>query len=199
MAFLRAALKLEVEHEVRARGLLLRPPAMADYDQWAELRSTSREHLVAFEPAWARDELARSAFRRRLRHYTRDLRNDQGYPFFLFRSADGLLLGGLTLSNVRRGVTQAASLGYWIGRSHAGHGHMTAAVAALTHFTFTNLRLHRIEAACLPNNAASIRVLEKNGFRREGLATDYLRINGHWQDHVLFALVESDPGGEVAR
>src|SRR5690606_28640415 len=103
-------------------------------------------------------------FRRRIRRYLQDIREDPAYPFFVFRADDGAFVGGLTLANVRRGVTQSCSLGYWIGAPYAKQGHMSAAVAAAMAFVFEQLRLHRLEAACLPTNAASIRLLEKVGF-----------------------------------
>ena len=120
------------------------------------------------------------------------MRADQAYPFFVFRKPDGVLVGGLTLANVRRGIAQAGSLGYWMGEPHARRGHMTDAVRALIPFAFNTLRLHRLEAACIPTNVASIRLLEKVGFKREGLARQYLCINGRWQDHILYALLASD-------
>jgi ribosomal-protein-alanine N-acetyltransferase len=120
------------------------------------------------------------------------MREDLGYAFLIFRRTDYALLGGLSISNVRRGVAQAASLGYWIGVTHVGQGHMTDAVKAVLPFAFVTLGLHRLEAACLPHNHASTRVLQKIGFAREGLARRYLKINGVWQDHDLFALLLED-------
>jgi ribosomal-protein-alanine N-acetyltransferase len=165
---------------------------MTDYAPWAELRARSREHLTPWEPLWQRDELTRSAFRRRVRHYQREAREDLGYAFLIFREGDEQLLGGLTLSNVRRGVTQAAVLGYWLGLPFVKRGYMTEAVRAVAAFGFEELHLHRLEAATMPNNIASIRVLEHNGFRREGFARKLLKINGVWEDHVLHALVAED-------
>jgi ribosomal-protein-alanine N-acetyltransferase len=123
----------------------------------------------------------------------RDLREDVGYALFIFTASSGSLVGGLTLCNVRRGVTQSCTLGYWIGARFAQQGYMTAAVRAVVPFVFDSLELHRLEAACLPGNTASIKLLEKTGFKREGLARRYLRINGVWQDHLLYALLDSDP------
>ena len=195
MAFLRSASIIDPETEVRGERVYLRHPVMADYAAWAELRALSRTHLAPWEPLWARDELARSNFRRRLRQYHREMWDDQGYAYFIFSEAESRLVGGLSLSNVRRGVAQAASLGYWMGDPYAGRGLMTDAVKAIIPFAFGPIRLHRLEAACLPSNAASKRVLEKTGFRREGLARRYLKINGQWQDHDLFALLHDDPLG----
>jgi len=192
MAFLRSTSGIDGEAEVHGREVSLRHPAMGDYSAWAELRAMSRQHLIAWEPQWSRDELTRSAFRRRLRQYQRELREDQGYAFLVFRNADAALLGGLSISNVRRGVAQAASIGYWIGAPHVRRGYMTDAVKAVLPFAFGTLGLHRLEAACLPHNLPSTRVLEKVGFKREGMARRYLKINGVWQDHDLFALLHDD-------
>jgi len=192
MAFSRSILP-DVDAEVRGRQVYLRQPAMGDYSAWAELRALSRQHLTVWEPLWTRDELSRSAFRRRLRQYQRELREDQGYAFLVFREGDAMLVGGLTISNVRRGVAQSASVGYWMGLPHVRHGYMTDAVRAIVPFAFGTLGLHRLEAACLPHNAPSARVLEKAGFRREGTARRYLKINDIWQDHDLYALLHDDP------
>lgn len=191
MAFSRSILP-DVDAEVRGREVYLRQPVMGDYAAWAELRALSRQHLTVWEPLWTRDELARSAFRRRLRQYQREVREDLGYAFLIFREADAALLGGLTISNIRRGVAQSASVGYWMGLPHVRRGHMTEALRAVVPFAFGTLGLHRLEAACLPHNAPSARVLEKAGFRREGTARRYLKINDVWQDHDLYALLHDD-------
>ena len=193
MALLRSASLSDLGPVIRADRVMLRTPQMADYPAWAEIRAASRDFLTPWEPLWASDELSRASFRRRVRHYQRDLREDVGYALFVFASNSGALVGGLTLCNVRRGVTQACTLGYWIGRPHAHQGYMTAAVRAVIPFVFDSLELHRLEASCLPTNAASIKLLERTGFTREGMARRYLRINGVWQDHLLYALLDSDP------
>ncbi|HKZ95753.1 MAG TPA: GNAT family protein [Hyphomicrobiaceae bacterium] len=192
MAFLRAGIVADGAAVIEGHGVWLRPPQLGDYAAWAELRAMSRAHLVPWEPAWPRDDLTKSAFRRRLRHYHREARDDLGYAFSIFGVADDRLVGGLTLSNVRRGVSQAATLGYWLGLPYVRRGLMTEAVRALVPYAFDVLRLHRIEAAVQPNNCASIRVLERLGFTREGYACSYLKINGAWQDHVLFALLAGE-------
>jgi ribosomal-protein-alanine N-acetyltransferase len=175
-------------------GVRLRPPRMSDYGQWAELRDQSRDFLQPWEPAWPADDLTRAAFRRRLAAYARDIETGQGYPFFLFRPEDDALLGGITLSNVRRGVAQAATMGYWIGHPHARRGYTVAGVKAVCRFAFTKLRLHRMEAACLPSNVPSRDLLLKAGFSLEGKARAYLKINGEWRDHLLFGLIEAGTG-----
>ena len=177
---------------IKGDGVYLRYPRMADYPAWAELRSESRGFLSPWEPMWARDELTKGAFRRRLKRYQKESRLDSAYAFFVFREEDDALLGGCTLSNVRRGVVQCCALGYWVGERFARQGYIYAAVRALVPFIFATLGMHRIEAACLPSNEPSKNLLLKAGFRQEGLAKKYLQINGDWQDHVLFALLEDE-------
>ncbi|HVZ70260.1 MAG TPA: GNAT family protein [Rhizomicrobium sp.] len=177
---------------LRGNGVYLRYPRVADYPEWSRLRHESREFLAPWEPSWASDELTKGAFRRRLKRYQREARADTAYAFFVFKEDDDSLMGGCTLSNVRRGVAQGCSMGYWIGERFARQGYMFAAVKALIPFIFGTLGLHRIEAACLATNEPSKNLLTKVGFRQEGIARRYLLINGEWQDHVLFALLAED-------
>lgn len=193
MAFFRSVSFNENLPAVHGAGVTLRIPQSSDYPAWASLRERSRAFLTPWEPVWPVDDLSRAAFRRRIRRYAEDQRNDLAYAFLIYRSSDDALIGGITLANVRRGVAQAGSIGYWIGEPYARRGYMTAAVRALIPFSFGTLRLHRLEAACIPSNAASIALLEKTGFKREGYARRYLCINGEWQDHLLYARLQDDP------
>jgi [ribosomal protein S5]-alanine N-acetyltransferase len=174
-------------------GLLIRPPQMGDYEIWAALREQSRAFLQPWEPTWPLDDLTRAAFRRRLERYAKELDRNEAFPFFVFRAQDRVLVGGLNLTNVRRGAASMVSLGYWMGAPFAGRGVMSGAVRLVAGLAFGPLQLRRIEAACLPENAASVRLLEKTGFRREGFAREYLSINGVWRDHALYARLASDP------
>lgn len=193
MAFFRTVNLSEQVATIEGAGVVLRPPLMGDYEDWAMIRERSREFLTPWEPTWPLDDLTRSAFRRRLKRYAEDQRSDQSYAFFIFTADRRTLLGGLTLANVRRGVAQAASVGYWIGEPFARRGLMGAAVRAIMPYSFSVLRLHRLEAACIPTNTASIRLLESCRFAREGYARQYLCINGIWQDHLLYARLKDDP------
>ena len=145
--------------------------------------------LQPWEPSWPADDLSRSAYRRRLMAYQRDMDLGAGYSFFVFRHDDNELVGGITLSNIRRGVAQMGTLGYWVGEPYARQGLTLAAVRAVTAFCFGPLALHRLEAACVPENDASRRLLLRAGFALEGRASAYLKINGDWRDHLLFGLV----------
>jgi ribosomal-protein-alanine N-acetyltransferase len=171
---------------VEGEGVRLRPPRASDYAEWRELRAMSRAFLQPWEPTWPADDLSRAAFRRRLLAYARDREAGVAYPFFVFRASDDALSGGITLSNVRRGVAQMGSVGYWCGKPYTRQGLTLAAVRALCEFAFRTLALHRLEAACIPDNAPSRTLLLKAGFTEEGFARAYLKINGGWRDHVLF-------------
>jgi [ribosomal protein S5]-alanine N-acetyltransferase len=188
VAFLRSIRPDEDFEVVSGRSLTLRQPVVADYTSWAELRALSRAHLTPWEPTWSPDDLSRAMYRRRLRAYAKDI-----HPYFIFENASGSLVGGVTLSNVRRGSAQTAALGYWMGAPYAGRGLMREAVGMLLPVAFNALRLHRIEAATMLNNFASMRVLESVGFAREGMARGYLKINGRWEDHVLYGRLADGP------
>lgn len=174
---------------IMGEGVRLRSPRAGDYTQWAELRGRSRAFLAPWEPAWAEDELSRAAFQRRLKRYDEDIRAGRALPFFIFNADDEQLMGGLTLSQIHRGVVQSAGLGYWMGEAHAGQGHMKAAVSAIIGHAFDALALHRLNAACQPHNMRSRKLLLRLGFHEEGYAPSFLRIDGQWRDHVLYGLV----------
>ncbi|WP_296596325.1 GNAT family protein, partial [Phenylobacterium sp.] len=166
---------------VEGQGVWLRPPRASDFAEWRELRAQSRAFLQPWEPTWPADDLSRAAFRRRLLAYARDREIGIAYPFFVFRTSDDALTGGITLSNIRRGVAQMGSVGYWCGKPYTRQGLTLAAVRAMTEFAFRTLGLHRLEAACIPDNGPSRTLLKKAGFQEEGFAQAYLKINGGWR------------------
>ncbi|MBL8549208.1 MAG: GNAT family N-acetyltransferase [Hyphomonadaceae bacterium] len=186
MVFLRRDPADDGERRIEGALVYLRHPDVKDFQEWAELRSRSRAFLTPWEPTWAEDELSKAAFRYRVRRYLQDIDDGRAYPYFMFSRADHRLVGGATLSQVRRGAAQAATLGYWIGAPHQNRGYTTDAVRTIVHYAFEDLNLHRVEAACQPENHASQAVLRKAGFEHEGRARAYLRINGAWRDHLLF-------------
>jgi ribosomal-protein-alanine N-acetyltransferase len=181
---------------VEGDGVRLRPPRAGDYAEWRELRAARRTFLQPWEPTWPVDDLSRGAFRRRLLAYARDREAGVAYPFFIFRASDDALAGGITLSNVRRGVAQMGSVGYWCGKPFTRQGLTLGAVKALCEFAFSTLALHRLEAACIPENTPSRDLLQKAGFAEEGFAQAYLKINGEWRDHVLFGRLTPYKGRE---
>jgi ribosomal-protein-alanine N-acetyltransferase len=183
---------------IETERLTLRLPRHNDYPSWASIRSDSIEFLTPWEPAWATDHLTRRSFTNRVYWAQRSFNKGTAVPVFLERREDGALLGAITLDNIRRGPAQAGTLGYWIGQSHARQGFMREAITALVHYAFTTMDLSRIEAACLPENDASRGVLEKSGFKYEGVAQSYLQINGRWKNHVLFANLRGDRRGKTS-
>jgi len=175
----------------------LRAPHHSDYRAWTELRHASAGFLTPWEPTWSPDHLTRKAFTNRVYWAQRSISFGTAMPLFLLRRTDDVLLGAITLDNVRRGPAQAGTLGYWIGAAYARHGFMREAIEAVVHHAFQELDISRVEAACLPENAASRGVLEKSGFKYEGVAQSYLQINGRWRNHVLYANLRGDRRGKT--
>ena len=190
---------LPQDERIDGHRIYVRPPAESDWAEWVELREVSRDFLIPWEPTWPADCLTRTAFRRRLRHYADEWHSGAGYAFFIFSRDGDRLQGGITLSNVRRGVAQTGTLGYWVGKPYSRQGVMSDAIRCMLRFCFESLRLHRVDAACLPRNMASRGVLAKAGFREEGFAPKYLRINGEWEDHMLFAILDHEAAAQRAR
>lgn len=178
-------------HNLETERLLLEPPSMSHFEAWAFLREQSRAFLKPWEPTWPADDLTRNAFRRRVKRYQRSEPNN-GIAYMVMSKSTGALIGGITVSRMLRGVAQSCAIGYWVGEPHSRQGFMSEAVEGLLPEIFDELGFHRMEAACLPHNKASIRLLEKVGFQREGYAREYLKIDGVWQDHLLYALLEND-------
>lgn len=185
--------KLKIETE----RLSLRPPVHSDFREWSALRRSSEAYLTPWEPSWAPDHLTRKAFTNRVYWAQRSVSGGTAVPLFLFRRDDDRLLGAITLDNIRRGPAQAGTLGYWTGQAYARQGYMREAIGAMVHYAFARLDLSRIEAACLPENAASRGLLESSGFKYEGVAQSYLQINGRWRTHVLYASLRSDRRGKT--
>lgn len=183
--------------EIETGRLLLRPPLNRDFEEWARLRRSSRAFLVPWEPSWSRDHLTNRAFRNRVVWADRAIRQGEALPLLLIDRAGGSIVGGITLSNIRRQPAQAGTLGYWIGEEFAKNGLMAEALTALRDYAFNMLDLSRLEAACLPENMASRRLLERCRFKYEGVAQAYLQINGRWRNHVLYACLRADRRGRV--
>ena len=190
-------LRLRGKVRIDTERMVLRPPVHADWRGWAALRETSADFLVPWEPSWANDHLTRKSFVNRVYWANRSISQGTALPLFLERRHDGALLGAITLDNIRRGPAQAGTIGYWIGEKYAREGYMKEALTALVHHAFHVLDLSRLESACLPENAASRGLLEKCGYKYEGVAQSYLQINGRWRNHVLYANLRRDRRGRV--
>ncbi len=194
MRILKFASRFPEPHPLVTENIFLQRPMAQDYEEWSDLRRKSAGFLQPFEPQWSHDELSRSAYKSRLRRHEADISSGRGLPWFLFsRTKKPKLLGGVTVSNIRRGVAETGTLGYWMGEEFAGNGYMKEAVLAISQNLFDAHHLHRIEAATVLENERSQRLLLRCGFRQEGIARRYLKINGSWRDHLLFARIADDP------
>ncbi|MEL6127498.1 MAG: GNAT family protein [Pseudomonadota bacterium] len=187
-----------VRLSIPTRRLMLRPPHMSDFTSWAKIRREGRAFLEDWEPVWAPDHFTRASFRNRVAWAQRAIREQKALPLFLTPRGDDSVIGAITLDNIRRGPAQAGSVGYWIGPQHAQQGLMTEALQAVVAYSFQTLDLSRIEAACLPENKASRALLERAGFKYEGVAQSYLQINGRWRTHVLYANLRPDRRGKTS-
>ena len=172
--------------------VFLRPPKRRDALKWQKLRMSSKSFLVPWEPSWNASSCTRRAYLRYFKNSNYLANMDRAYSFLIFKTDDKTLLGGINIGNVRRGVSQSASLGYWIGEKYSRNGYMIEALKLLIPSLFVDLRLNRIEAATLEENIASKNLLKKIGFKKEGVLRKYLKINGNWRDHILYGLLESD-------
>ncbi|UWR23420.1 GNAT family N-acetyltransferase [Sulfitobacter sp. S190] len=191
MLLARRKLRLETER------MTLRPPIHSDFRAWSALRENSAAFLTPWEPAWSRDHLSRKAFSNRVYWANRSINAGTAMPLFLIRRDDEALMGAITLDNIRRGPALAGTLGYWTGEHFARRGYMREAIQTVVHYAFTHLDLSRIEAACLPENKPSRGLLEKTGFKYEGVAQSYLQIDGRWRTHVLYACLRGDRRGKT--
>jgi len=191
MLSLRRKLKLETER------MTLRAPIHSDFRPWVALRSASQVFLTPWEPSWSADHLSRKAFSNRVYWANRSINSGTAMPLFLIRRKDQMLLGAITLDNIRRGPAAAGTLGYWIGETFARRGYMREAIETVVHYAFNHLELSRLEAACLPENAPSRGLLERSGFKYEGVAQSYLQIDGRWRTHVLYASLRGDRRGKA--
>ena len=174
------------------KRVFLRPAKRRDALKWQKLRLSSKSFLSPWEPSWDASSCSRRAFMRYLKNSSYLANIDRSYSFLIFKEEDKDLIGGVNVFNVRRGVSQSASLGYWVGKRFARKGYMKEALEILLPSLFIDLRLNRIEAATLKDNIASRGLLEKVGFVKEGICRSYLKINGKWQDHILYSLLSDE-------
>lgn len=191
MLLTRKKIRIETER------MTLRPPVHSDFRSWAWMRESSADYLTPWEPVWSADHLSRKNFTNRVYWAQRSINSGTAVPLFLVNRDTNELIGAITLDNIRRGPAQAGTLGYWVGKEHARKGYMREAINALVHHAFHRMDLSRIEAACLPENVASRGVLEKSGFKYEGVAQSYLQIGGRWRTHVLYAALRNDRRGRT--
>jgi ribosomal-protein-alanine N-acetyltransferase len=178
--------------ELNGDNVLLRPPQYRDWTDWSKVREKNKLYLQPWEPLWSPGELERSSFVKRVRMFEKFSTNDEAYSFLIFKNENAEFIGELNISNIQRGIIQSCSIGYWIAKKYEGLGMMSESLELVKSFIFNQLKLHRIEAACLPHNNLSLKVLLKNGFKIEGKARKLLKINNKWQDHTMFSYLYED-------
>ena len=174
--------------------VVLKPPALADYNAWSDIRAQNKYFLTPYEPQWSDDALTREFFIRRLKRQDQERDAGRGAYFLLHDKTTHQIIGGLNLNNIQMGAARHATLGYWLGEEYQGQGYMSETINLMIDFAFNTLKLKRLNAACLTDNTRSIHMLMRLGFEEEGLAKAYLQINGRWQDHRLFGLCASSKG-----
>ena len=192
MSFLNAYSLKKNLFEITGRKVILRPPQYSDWKAWADERKKNKLYLQPWEPLWSINELERSSFVKRVRMFERLSHNDQAYSFLIFKSDNEDFIGEVNISNVQRGIIQSCTIGYWIAKDCEGKGMMSESLELVKEFIFNELKLHRIEAACLPHNMPSLKVLLKNGFIKEGTARKLLKINDKWEDHTVLSFILDD-------
>ena len=177
--------------------LTLRLPESRDHHAWAELRKASADFLEPWEPIRDENYLSASAFQNRVIWARRASAEKRAMNFLIFRNEDNALVGGITLDNVQGGVSQSCTVGYWMGQAYARQGFMSEALNASVQYAFNEMDISRVQAGCLPENAPSRALLEKKGFKYEGVAQSYLQIAGRWRNHVLYANLRRDRRGRT--
>jgi len=183
---------------LQAAPVGLRPLRYRDARAWGDVRAANADWLRPWDATSPDPRMAPVSFRTMVRRLNAQARLGESLPWAL--TVDGRLAGQVNVSGIVRGSAQGAHIGYWIAREHAGRGHVPTGVALAVDHCFTVLGLHRVEINIRPENAASLRVVDKLGLRCEGLRERYLHIDGDWRDHLSFAVTaEEVPDGLLAR
>ena len=168
--------------------IMMRPPALSDWQDWAAVRENNFDHIQPFDPKWPKDAYTQDLFKRRTYRQSREWALGRANAFLIFTKDHRRLIGGMNINNICRGSAQFASIGYWIDKEFEGQGYMAEAIRLTLHYCFEVLLLHRVNASCLPHNERSQKTLLNAGFKKEGFAEKYLQINGVWEDHELYGL-----------
>ena len=174
------------QHIIASR-IYIRSPKRKDWRTWVDLRRNSYDFLKEWEPFWSLADCTKSAYMRQLRMQKVKAINDQAYAFLCFDLEQDVLLGGINISNVQRGISQTANIGYWLGEEFTNQGYMNEAMIAILPFLFEQMKFNRVQAYTLPENKRSRNLLHKLNFREEGLIRKCMKINDIWRDHILYS------------
>ena len=172
--------------------LILRLPLKRDFEEWVALRRDAQEEFRQIEPQWRRNHLTYSNFKQRVTFSKKIYQERRAIPVFIEKRKDNHLLGSIYVENIRKMPHASAEIGYWMGLLYRRQGLMYEALEAIITSLFKDEELSRLAALALPHNHASIALLEKLGFEREGLLKTVLEVNGQWADHFLYSLLRDD-------
>ncbi|MGF9982173.1 GNAT family protein [Bacillus subtilis] len=177
---------------LKGKTIYVRPLEVTDAEENLRLQSENRDFFEQFSMIRADDYYTVEGQRKRITEYQERLEKDEEYHFGVFTASDDRLIGTVSLFQIIRGALQTAFIGYFLDKAHNGKGIMTEAVRLVVDYAFHELKLHRIEAGVMPRNLGSMRVLEKAGFHKEGIARKNVKINGVWEDHQVLAILNPD-------
>ncbi|WP_010650284.1 GNAT family N-acetyltransferase [Oceanobacillus massiliensis] len=171
------------------KNIYLKPLTAGDADAMLELQIHNRAFFEAFSMLRDSSFYTKETQLENIKKYEEEREQDLGCHFGIFKNEDDLLVGTINLFHLLRGSLQSAFIGYFLDKKHNGKGYTTEAAKLMVSYAFEVLKLHRIEAGVMPHNIGSIRVLEKAGFHKEGLAKKNVKINGKWEDHQVLAII----------
>ena len=174
---------------IKGKFIYIRPLVLADIEECLDFQLRNRTFFEAFAMERPNDFYTIEGQQALIKRKIDAAKNDTDYYFGIFLQSTGALIGSIQLFQVIRGSLQSAFIGYFLDKDHNGKGYTTEAVKLLLKFGFEELKLHRIEAGVMPHNMGSLRVLDKAGFQKEGIARKNVRINGKWEDHQVLAII----------
>lgn len=174
--------------------LVLRAPRSVDVPELRRMLRKNSAYLRPWLPAPQPgvDPTSIAEISKTVARYRGAWRRDEAYNFLIEPAGESRIIGRISLTHVARGVWQNAHVGYFIDESEQGKGFTAEALDRLVTFSFETLLLHRVQAAIMPRNARSVRVVEKTRFRKEGMAERFLKIAGKWEDHLIFAITAEE-------
>ncbi len=177
---------------IESQRVIIRHPKRRDWKAWVNLRRESYGFLQKWEPYWSLNQCNKSNYMRQLKLQRTKAAYDQAYSFLCFEKHNKVLLGGINISNIQRGVIQTCNIGYWLGEKNTGKGYMQESIKALIPYIYEQLKIHRIQAFTLEDNIPSRKLIEKVNFKKEGVLREAMQINNEWRDHVIYSLLLDD-------
>lgn len=173
-------------------NIYIRPLELPDAEAKLAMLIKNKDFFQLYSPTKKEEYYTLEEQRAIIQNLIKEQEEDQRYMFGIFTKEMGELIGTVTLSSVARGALQGCYIGYELDQAHNGKGYMTEAVRLTVDFAFQKLQLHRVEAGVMPRNIGSIRVLEKAGFHKEGIAIENVKINGKWENHQILAIINRE-------